>query len=310
MNVWNHRTQRCITMDHFSPHPGVTFEGYYSKFRLPSGSSIALIISAVPGAAREATSATKGKGKPSQMGEEVRRRKAFMVSFTYVSADSSQHWQREYWPEKFDVQLLRSGQPARRDSESKHGFTMSWDTGEFSWRSNSADGSVRDCVKWRLETDEVTFMAETVVGEEGYLDGKSRIPWEVGDESSTPAGLLARTPLPIQWHVHSLESPCRFQLDIKPVPGRDDDETTARVHPLDKQENDHSPLAYVHTEKNWALTFPESYIWIQARDHEKGQGVCLAGGTLFRGVQAYLVGYEGEVSGYIATFRNLFGLAS
>lgn len=40
--------------EHYAPHKNASFEGWYSKFRLPSGGSIALIISSVPGAAGKA----------------------------------------------------------------------------------------------------------------------------------------------------------------------------------------------------------------------------------------------------------------
>lgn len=42
----------------------------------------------------------------------------------------------------------------------------------------------------------------------------------------------------------------------------------AQVHSFDR-----SGAAHVHTEKKWALPFPPSYIWIQARDHKFHQGV-------------------------------------
>jgi tocopherol cyclase len=42
------------------------------------------------------------------------------------------------------------------------------------------------------------------------------------------------------------------------------------------------------------VSFPSAYMWIQARDHDRSTGICLAGGTLVPGVQAYLVGYQGD----------------
>ncbi|KAK1029288.1 hypothetical protein LTS16_019842 [Friedmanniomyces endolithicus] len=64
-------------MNHNAPHKGSAFEGYYSKFDLPSGAHLALIICQVPGA----------KSKP------------YMLSFTYVpdTKDATQVYQKEIW---------------------------------------------------------------------------------------------------------------------------------------------------------------------------------------------------------------------
>ncbi|KAK7536070.1 uncharacterized protein J3D65DRAFT_554621 [Phyllosticta citribraziliensis] len=72
-------------MQHFAPHPRSAFEGYYSKFKLPSGSYLALIICSVP----------KAPTKP------------HMVSFTYVPTDKSQIYQREIWVE--DIERVTKG---------------------------------------------------------------------------------------------------------------------------------------------------------------------------------------------------------
>jgi hypothetical protein len=231
-------------MDHFAPHKGVTFEGYYSKYRLPSGASIALIVSTVPAAAKDVS--------PSIVVE----RKAYMISFTYVHADSKHWWQREYWPSTLDS--------SNGGCKEGNGFLIKWDEGEFGWNGE------KELVRWKIDTKEITFSAATEQG--------SRIPWIKGNKDSTPAGLLARLPLPIQWHVHTLDSNYEFSLELP---------EDAKLHPADRGGN-----AKVHIEKNWALSFPESYIWIQARDHKQDKGICIAGGSLMRGVQAYLVGYD------------------
>ncbi|KAF1956220.1 hypothetical protein CC80DRAFT_413900 [Byssothecium circinans] len=63
-------------MEHFAPHPNAAFEGWYSKFALPSGAHIALVICAVP----NATSLPP-----------------YMVSFTYYPASGDRIFQREHW---------------------------------------------------------------------------------------------------------------------------------------------------------------------------------------------------------------------
>lgn len=63
-------------MEHYAPHPRAAFEGWYSKFRLPSGAHLALIICSVPNA----------KEHPPHM-----------VSFTYYPRTGSRIFQREHW---------------------------------------------------------------------------------------------------------------------------------------------------------------------------------------------------------------------
>lgn len=65
-------------MEHHRPHPGAAFEGYYSKFDLPSGAHVALILCEVRNA----------KQKPN------------MLSFTYVPKDDpAGYYQREVFTE-------------------------------------------------------------------------------------------------------------------------------------------------------------------------------------------------------------------
>ncbi|KAL5415380.1 hypothetical protein PMIN06_000312 [Paraphaeosphaeria minitans] len=63
-------------MDQFAPHPNSCFEGWYSKFDLPSGSHIALVICTVP----------KATTLPPHM-----------VSFTYYPVCGKPIFQREHW---------------------------------------------------------------------------------------------------------------------------------------------------------------------------------------------------------------------
>ncbi|KAF2691050.1 hypothetical protein K458DRAFT_455332 [Lentithecium fluviatile CBS 122367] len=63
-------------MEHFAPHPKSVFEGYCSKFDLPSGAHVALIICSVP----SATSLPP-----------------HMVSFTYYPRNGFPIFQREHW---------------------------------------------------------------------------------------------------------------------------------------------------------------------------------------------------------------------
>ncbi|WVQ99777.1 hypothetical protein IAU59_006919 [Kwoniella sp. CBS 9459] len=231
-------------MSHYAPHSSATFEGYYNRFRLPSGASVCLIVSSVP----------KAENRP------------FMISFTHVNPDGSEWWQRNYWPKKWDV---KSGQG--------DDYEIHWDDGHFGYKG--------DQVYWRLDTDVVRFSA----------DQPSRgVPWRPEDPSSTPAGLIARLPLPIQWHVHTVDAEASYSLHVKG---------------LDIDPKDREGKASVHVEKNWAISFPTDYIWMQARG--RGKGISIAGGALVPGIQAYLVGYQGNnfVSFKPPTSTSIFGLS-
>ncbi|OCL12903.1 hypothetical protein AOQ84DRAFT_311414 [Glonium stellatum] len=72
-------------MEYFAPHPSSVFEGYYSKFSLPSGASLALIICSVPRASE----------------------RPHMVSFTYVPQDASKIFQKELWVQQ--IERIRTG---------------------------------------------------------------------------------------------------------------------------------------------------------------------------------------------------------
>ncbi|KAH8199389.1 hypothetical protein TruAng_006433 [Truncatella angustata] len=76
-------------MEHHAPHPSAAFEGHYSKFDLPSGAHLALIICEVRGA----------------------KRRPYMVSFTYVPQDSatSEIYQKEVWVDKIDMKRDANG---------------------------------------------------------------------------------------------------------------------------------------------------------------------------------------------------------
>ncbi|KAK5134117.1 hypothetical protein LTR08_006892 [Meristemomyces frigidus] len=69
-------------MEHNAPHKSAVFEGYYSKFDMPSGAHIALIVCKV----------------------KTARERPDMVSFTYVPADNGhQIFQKEVWVDRLDM---------------------------------------------------------------------------------------------------------------------------------------------------------------------------------------------------------------
>jgi len=94
-------------MEHNAPHAGAAFEGYYSKFDLPSGAHIALIVCKVKNA-------------------EFRPNK---VSFTYVPNDVDQVFQKEIFPDEMQMTRL---------SSLDHAFSLSIPgVGFVKWAANS-----------------------------------------------------------------------------------------------------------------------------------------------------------------------------
>lgn len=219
-------------MEHHKPHPQAAFEGYYSKFRLPSGSCLALIVCAVPDAPQ----------------------RPYMLSVTYVSKDSRRHWQREYWPSS--IEYVVTGPRSFEMKVADHGTIKCSDTGDvFDFRA--AD---------------VTFSANTIAD--------TRQPWSTSDPEANPAGLLAYAPLPIQWHVQTLCTQVDFELAI-----------TSKEGELSLADSDRAGRGHVHMEKNWAKTFPEKYIWVQAWDEARQRGLTIAGGEALPGFEAYMLTY-------------------
>ncbi|KAL5118300.1 hypothetical protein ACEQ8H_003810 [Pleosporales sp. CAS-2024a] len=222
------------SMEHYAPHPGSEFEGYYSKFDLSSGSHIALIICSVPNAST----------------------RAHMVSFTYYPKCGSPLFQREHFVDKIEHMVIDEKTKAFELRVPGLGYMRTQGDGTTAYRLAAND--------WRFDAQTETYTA-----------------WRGGGEasSSTPEGWMMRLPLPLHWHVHSLCSPCAFHLSI-PCLGDD------ALSPAD-----HSGRATCHQEKNWATSFPDAHMWVQAWDASTSKGICLAGGKVL-GQTAYLLGYR------------------
>ncbi|KAF2717738.1 hypothetical protein K431DRAFT_341142 [Polychaeton citri CBS 116435] len=71
-------------MEHNAPHANARFEGYYSKFDLPSGSHLAVIFSNV----------------------KTAQTKPHKISLTYVPKDSMQIFQKEIAPDQMELKTL------------------------------------------------------------------------------------------------------------------------------------------------------------------------------------------------------------
>jgi tocopherol cyclase len=216
-------------MQHNAPHPSASFEGYYTKFDLSSGSHIALIICSVPNA-------------------ETR---PHMVSFTYYPKSGKPIFQREHFVDNIER------------------ITINQDTKAFELR-------VPELGYMRVEADGTS--SYNLKAEEWSLEAKSNTYTAWRSDKSTPEGWMIQLPLPLHWHVHSLCSPCHLKLSI---PSLGDS-----FPPADREGR-----ATFHQEKNWANSFPDAHMWVQAWDADNNKGICLAGGKIL-GQTAYLLGYR------------------
>ncbi|KAL1607767.1 hypothetical protein SLS60_002703 [Paraconiothyrium brasiliense] len=212
-------------MEHFAPHPKSRFEGFYSKFDLPSGSHIALVICTVP---------------------KATKLPPHMVSFTYYPASGSPIFQREHWVSNIDPVITGPS----------NAFELKTDFGSMRVAPNGD-------TTYDLQAPDWSLNATTT----------SRTAWLPEQNKDTPEGWLVHFPLPLHWHVHSLDSRADFQLSIP------------------SQKIDEKGTAAVHQEKNWANSFPDAHVWIQARKHDSARSICLAGGEIL-GMHAFLLGYR------------------
>ena len=238
-------------MEHFGLHPSASFEGYYSKFDLTSGSHIALIICSIPNA-------------PSR---------PHMVSFTYYPASGRPIFQREHFIENIERMTVDQTTKAFELRIPEIGYMRADKNGLASYNLKASDGS------WSLEAQ-----------------CHSYTPWR--NDKSTPEGWLIHLPLPLHWHVHSLCSPCSFTLSIPSL---------GSSLPTSDQKNQ----ATVHQEKNWANSFPDAHMWVQAWDSSSNRGICLAGGKIMYNT-AYMLGYRSPslkldfIPPFSVSYLNLF----
>lgn len=172
-----------------------------------------------------------------------------VLSFTYVPCDASKIFRKELFTESIDMRI---------DDAKGYAFTLDIPgIGYAKWDDSS-------CTEYELKHEAFSFHATTL----------TRTPWD--KVSQTPEGLLVRLPLPLHWHVQSMASRCKFDLNI---PG------------YDLPPEDRSGEAVVHQEKNWAFSFPSAHMWVQCRDGDRT--FCCAGGKIL-GMDAFLLGYRSK----------------
>ncbi|MBM3383157.1 MAG: hypothetical protein FJY29_12060 [Betaproteobacteria bacterium] len=124
----------------------------------------------------------------------------------------------------------------------------------------------------------------SVGGAQLKVNWSEPVPWN--SSGFGPQGLLSLfRAFPLHWFVYSLASRVKFEAVL---PDASIPEKFERI----------SGTGYAHIEKNWGVSFPESYIWMQAHYPEQKRTIALAGGKPLKiaGVQpeAWLIGYRSE----------------
>lgn len=196
-----------------------------------------------------------------------------MVSFTYYPSTGHPIFQREHFiPEIKRVIADPKGKSFELQVPGMGTMTTT-SNGLTSYNFSAEDGS------WTLKAQCTDHTA-----------------WR--SDKSTPEGWMVHLPFPLHWHVHSLCSPTTLSLSI---PALGTDFPAADTH----------TSATIHQEKNWADSFPDAHMWVQAWDNDAKRGVCLAGGEILYNT-AFLLGYRSPdlnldfVPPFSVAYLNLF----
>ncbi|RMZ69060.1 hypothetical protein GMOD_00002972 [Pyrenophora seminiperda CCB06] len=176
-----------------------------------------------------------------------------MVSFTYYPASGDAIFQREHFVDNIEHATTDAKSKAFEVQVPGMGYMRTTGDGLTSYKLSAEDGS------WKFEAQ-----------------CEDTTTWR--QDKSTPEGWIVKLPLPLHWHVHSLCSPANFTLDIPAL---------GDAFPAVDRKN----RATIHQEKNWANSFPDAHMWVQAWDNDEKRGISLAGGKIMYNT-AYLLGYR------------------
>ncbi|KAJ4367428.1 hypothetical protein N0V83_007010 [Neocucurbitaria cava] len=177
----------------------------------------------------------------------------YMVSFTYYPASGQSIFQREHFVDTISRVTTNPQTKAFELRIPGIGTMTAEGDGTTSYDLAADDGS------WTLTAQSSSYTA-----------------WR--NDKSTPEGWIINLPLPLHWHVHSLCSPSTIRLSIPSL--------GAALPAADR-----NGTATIHQEKNWANSFPDAHMWVQAWDAAENRGICLAGGKILYNT-AYMLGYR------------------
>lgn len=162
-------------MSRNAPHPSSAVEGYYTKFDLPNGSHIVIVICKV------------------RIAKDPDR--AHMVSFTYHPPDGVDFWQRQY----YDKAISMRKTPSAND---KRAFVL--DIPGVGYARFKGDGRV----EYDLDFNCFRFCAKTE--SEIMWSGQK----DASGSESSPEGWLSILPMPLHWHVSSLRAVGTCELHV------------------------------------------------------------------------------------------------
>jgi hypothetical protein len=107
------------------------------------------------------------------------------------------------------------------------------------------------------------------------------LPWNTGGLGPEGIVSLFRS-FPLHWFVHSLRSRVEFEATVP-------SEQSGAPEKL-------SGTGFAHFEKNWGVSFPPAYVWMQAFDGSRNRAVAVAGGRPLKvgpvSPEAWLAGYR------------------
>jgi tocopherol cyclase len=231
--------------DHFAPHPGVPFEGYYTRVVTSTGSTIVLILSSVF--------------------NSVDRPHYLHFSVLPRDATTSPRIEVHKFPRIADV--------------AGHRFSTGFQEFSRVAKGDGAEGT------YHFGRHEQRYRLELETEEHGSLEisvtTTQRKPWARNDELSTPEGIISRLVflLPLHWNVFSTCSRAEYAI-----------RQNGRL--LD------SGSGVAHIEKNWGVSFPRGWTWMQAFSGNQAnpssmRTFAMAGGKLLA-QKAFMLGYRSE----------------
>lgn len=111
---------------------------------------------------------------------------------------------------------------------------------------------------------------------------KTRKRWSAFQDEAGPESILGSLPfIPLHWFVFNTNGAADYALDYT---------LNGKIVHIEGS-------GFVHQEKNWGKTFPQSWIWAQATSDDGSSYVALAGGDLSVGpltAHSYMVGYRSQ----------------
>lgn len=168
---------------HFAPyslHYGANFEGFYTKFVLPSGAIFIIVLCTIPHA------------------PDPKRAHNLTITLVPRPGSSTPVWQREIFPDSIALTT---------DSTSRDSFSLETHLDDGEARLQATPTEINITILLR---DIIDFRSQTITA------SSTSVPWS--PRTPSPESWLRFLPLPLHWHVHTLSSPASFTLALPSYP--------------------------------------------------------------------------------------------